>query len=74
MRKPAINPIVGDVVRSAYGPRIGDRQVTKIVPSGVEYYAILPDGSKLRSCTRQTWEEWCRRNRVIVVQRGEAAN
>lgn len=69
-RDPAIEPIRGDIVRSAF-ETIGERRVTAVVPSGVTYYIVTPRSSRLASCRHVTWKEWCRRNRVTIIQRGD---
>ena len=67
-RDPRINPQVGDWLGSTVRP-IPDRHVVDVV--GMLVWYRLEDRPRKYRCGLAFWQDWCRKNQVMVVGEGE---
>lgn len=74
MRDPTVDPQYGDIVRSTVYKNGRERHAFRREgPFGNEvvYFAVTEAKSVTKRCGITTWQDWCRRNRVAIVQRAE---
>ena len=61
---PLKNPRPGDIVRAADGR---ERRVVITYPNGLTWV----NGKGGGTCMFTGWRAWCRKNKAVVVERGE---
>ena len=66
---PMVDPRPGDIVRSTVCNDHRERHVVSREGGNI-YYKLVTEKktSDLQTCWIKTWKDWCRRNKVAVVQ------
>lgn len=73
-RDPAVDPQYGDIVRSTIYKNCRERHPIKrygAMNNEVQYYSVTAQKSVIKSCWITTWQDWCRKNKVEIIQRAE---
>lgn len=71
-RDPRIDPRAGDVVRASRFKNNRERHVVARHAGDIAYSAVTATKSVRKTCWITTWQDWCKKHGVDVIQVGAA--